>query len=307
MYNAKIVLDSVGNLGQRITTFEIEMPKWLVAEFNTHRMLSRNSASSRAIPTKQIIERVMTDPVIPIDFRSKNTGMVANEILSDEEYEQAKYMWLQARDLMVLQVEEMMKIGDGIDKQRINRLLEPWMYTVVVATATEWENFFYLRDSKEAQPEFAHIAHMMNELYTNNIASYRLWHLPYLEEDNIDQDAIDLCGANDYELDAVQTAMMLISAARCGRVSYYRQGDSKSQKDDVLRGESFATNKHWSPLEHPAKEEAWTYYGNLFAWKPLRKFYTNESGARPKKVHNAQDVYGTKSFYVTERSGDWTR
>jgi len=49
-----------------LITFELIMPRIILAEFNTHRAFSRNSASSRAIPAKKMIESVATDPFIPV-------------------------------------------------------------------------------------------------------------------------------------------------------------------------------------------------------------------------------------------------
>jgi len=48
---AFILADSISPAGHRLTTFEIQLPKVLLAEYNTHRALSRNFSSSRAIPT----------------------------------------------------------------------------------------------------------------------------------------------------------------------------------------------------------------------------------------------------------------
>lgn len=51
-YDAKILADSLSPDGVRLTTFKVTFPRIVLAEFNTHRMFSRNSASSRAIPIK---------------------------------------------------------------------------------------------------------------------------------------------------------------------------------------------------------------------------------------------------------------
>ena len=47
---AVIAADSINVKGKRITTFIVTMPRIVLAELNTHRVFSRNSASSRAIP-----------------------------------------------------------------------------------------------------------------------------------------------------------------------------------------------------------------------------------------------------------------
>ena len=56
LISAKVIADSVCPKGVRMTTMEIEYPRFILAELNTHRMLSKNSASSRAIPVKSMHE-----------------------------------------------------------------------------------------------------------------------------------------------------------------------------------------------------------------------------------------------------------
>lgn len=58
-YAAKILADSISLAGVRLTTMEVTFPRIVLAEFNTHRMLSRNSASSRTIPVEKMIWRVI--------------------------------------------------------------------------------------------------------------------------------------------------------------------------------------------------------------------------------------------------------
>ena len=57
---ARIVLDSISPAGDRLTTMEVRMHRFVLAEFNTHRVFSRNSASSRAIPTYTRVRSVLT-------------------------------------------------------------------------------------------------------------------------------------------------------------------------------------------------------------------------------------------------------
>ena len=63
---AKIVADSIYKQGQRLTTFTVVFPRFILAELNTHRMLSRNSASSRARPFQAMLNDVRKDPFVPI-------------------------------------------------------------------------------------------------------------------------------------------------------------------------------------------------------------------------------------------------
>jgi thymidylate synthase ThyX len=146
---AKIIADSKSVRGERITTFLLTFPRIILAEFNTHRMFSRNSASSRAIPFKKMVESVETNPFIPIAWQKDHKGMQGTEYLdkvphggsSDEDF--AYDMWLEARDAAVENAKQLNNLG--VTKQLCNRLLEPFMWHTVICTATDYENFFKLR------------------------------------------------------------------------------------------------------------------------------------------------------------------
>lgn len=154
---AEVIADSICN-GHRITTMKVTFPRFILAEFNTHRMLSKNSASSRAIPFNKMLDMVTTDPFIPIAWQKDHKGMQGTEYLSKEdrndpdptsiirwnsEHESANKAWLAARDEAVKHALILNSIG--ATKQLCNRLLEPFMWHTVLVTATEWENFFHLR------------------------------------------------------------------------------------------------------------------------------------------------------------------
>jgi hypothetical protein len=69
--NAKIVADSLSIHGDRLTTLLITFPRFILAEVNTHRMLSKNTSSSRAIPFEKMIQSVEKDPFIPIAWQKE--------------------------------------------------------------------------------------------------------------------------------------------------------------------------------------------------------------------------------------------
>ena len=144
---AKIVADSINQQGDRITTYLLTFPRFILAELNTHRVFSKNSASSRAIPFEKIVKMVEEDPFIPIAWQSKHSGMQGTEYL-DGESEQKLLVnkWLEARDLAVQQSK--LLNNSNVTKQLCNRLLEPFMWHTVLLTATEFENFFELRCPK---------------------------------------------------------------------------------------------------------------------------------------------------------------
>lgn len=276
MYSAKIVLDSYSNITEaRCTTLEFTMPKWLVAEFNTHRMTAKNSASSRAIPTSKLIEAIEYHPVVPIDFREKNTGMTADALVNEQDLQLLYEEWIGASKDMLARVKRMLAIGKGVDKQRVNRLLEPFMWTTVVATATEWENFFTLRDHEAAQPEFGLIASIANQLYRLNEPQILVageWHLPYVtmeEEASLIKEGVP----------AYQIA--LASAARVSRVTYVKQDTKYSFDEEVQKGIKLAKDRHMSPLDQVAMAtNSRNFFGHSYSFKPLRKFIVGESGSR---------------------------
>lgn len=141
--SANVVADSLNEFGNRITTMEVVFPRFILAELNTHRMFSRNSASSRAIPFEKMVKMVQENPFIPIAWQKDHKGMQGTEYLNEFESHIAKEHWLKARDYAILQATLLSRYK--ATKQLCNRLLEPFMWHKVLITATEWENFFALR------------------------------------------------------------------------------------------------------------------------------------------------------------------
>lgn len=261
MNQVKIVEHTVSQLGNDIVTFEIRLPKQYVAEFNTHKNeIERNSASSRAVPITTVINRVKDDPAIPFEWRYNAKGMQGGNFMSMEDSKEGDKIWLEARDAMIGYVEKLQAIN--ADKQRVNRLLEPWMWTIIVCTMTGSggigvPNFFGLRDSEQAQPEFRIIAHEMHELYHYSLPNLAEWHLPYVTQEE------------RKELDVFDCA--LISSTRCGRVTYYKQGETKTFSEEIERAYSFFNQRHFSPLRHACRAGEDEWYGNFFGWKPISK------------------------------------
>jgi len=141
---AKIIADSKSIRGERITTFLLTFPRIILSEFNTHRMFSRNSASSRAIPFKKMVESVETNPFIPIAWQKEHKGMQGSEYWTEENI--IKYLedsWIESMH-KALQSAKLLT-SKGVTKQLCNRLLEPFMWHTVICTSTDFLNFFKLR------------------------------------------------------------------------------------------------------------------------------------------------------------------
>src|ERR1043166_5301194 len=169
MYEARIERDSITQYGERLTTVVCTLPRIVLAELNTHRLFSRSSASSRAIPVQKQIERLRQDPFIPVYWGKNQKGMQADEELDYAQVAEALDVWSAARDQAVGSAEALMDIG--VHKQITNRLLEPFMWHTVIITATEWSNFDHLRIHKDAQPEIRRAAEMRSEEHTSELQS----------------------------------------------------------------------------------------------------------------------------------------
>lgn len=145
---AEIVADSLSPQGNRLTSVLCTFPRIILAEVNTHRMLSKNTSSSRAIPFEKMVKAVEDNPFIPIAWQKDHKGMQGSEYLSTEynhSGEHAIYSWLEARNQAIRLVKTMKELE--VTKQLCNRLLEPFMWTTMLITGSEegWENFFNLR------------------------------------------------------------------------------------------------------------------------------------------------------------------
>lgn len=260
-----------------LVTYELVCPKWMVAEINTDRMKARNSASSRAMPLSHTISLVEGDPFIPSEWHYAQKGMTTGELMTDEDAQYATTKWMWARDQALQAVRDLQSLpsGKSAAKEHANRLLEPFMWTTVVMTATEWDNFFALRDNPAAQLEFRLLARAMKRAIADSKPVLRTgggihnesnWHLPYVTK---------------FERENYKTAILpFISARRCAAVSYRRQGEPIDLAREIDKGHELKRNKHWSPLEmqcYATRADEW--FGPFYSWKPLRKFYAGESGS----------------------------
>ena len=144
--SAEVVADSLDSRGNRLTSLLITFPRIILAEINTHRMLSKNTSSSRAIPFKKMVESVQNNPFIPIAWQKHHSGMQGNEYLVHPlEIKEAQQMWKRSLDYALASAKDVYKTG--VTKQLCNRLLEPFMWTTMLITGSKegWNNFFHLR------------------------------------------------------------------------------------------------------------------------------------------------------------------
>ncbi len=235
MTSAKIVADSINEDGDRITSFEVCFPRFILAEMNTHRVFSRNSASSRAIPTSKLVAMVRENPVVP-EFGRNQAGMVASEQINASRAAIAARLWKDAAAYNASVAETMAQLK--VHKQAVNRILEPFLWHTVLITATTFENFFLLRCAPDAQPEMQKVAFAMRDAYQQSIPvpiPHGGWHIPYGDGIHDDEDA------------------RIRSIAQCARLSTVRQHEQRPIEDERAMVESLERSGHWSPFEHIAQ------------------------------------------------------
>lgn len=260
---AKIVVDSISESGKRITTFELEYPRYIHCELLTHRMLSKNCSSSRAIPIEKMLGYIENNMAVPVYLGRNKSGMQAVEEIEDKD--KALSVW---RDSFYQVEDSVNKLLDlKVHKQIANRLTEPYQMMKVVVTATEWDNFFNLRIDKNAQPELVLLADkMFNAMQGSTPKTLKAgqWHLPYVEIENdgysnsheyfiYDEDKSN-SETNGY---MYKTPLLLedaikISVASCAAVSYRTENMTLAKADKIFDMLINAETLHSSPFEHVA-------------------------------------------------------
>jgi thymidylate synthase ThyX len=281
--SANIVADSISIHGDRVTTFLLTFPRFILPELNTHRMFSRNSASSRAIPFEKMVKMVEEDPFIPIAWQKDHKGMQGTEYFNEEESKSKIKEWLIARDNAVTQAKKLH--SEGVTKQLCNRLLEPFLWHTVLLTATEFENFFKLRcpqyvinwypkDRPEAleptQATFKSKEQAMlytgecsnwteNDWRMSNIAQAEI-HMQALAEamwDAYNKSTPVFLRENQWHIPYRENIdkdniddVIKIATARCARLSYMTFDNEIDYEKDIKLHDKLIENGHLSPLEH---------------------------------------------------------
>ena len=253
--SAVILADSINEHGNRITTFDLTFPRFILAELATHRVFSMNSASSRAIPFKKMKDMVMNNPFIPIAWQKSHLGMQGDEYITDgAEIRKIKIEWLRGRNAAV---EYATYLNDrGVTKQLSNRLLEPFMWHSVILTGTDFENFFNLRIHPAAEIHINELAKCMKEAMSSNkptLLQEGEWHLPMSR-------------------DAPNNDKLKIVTARMARKSYQTLGDNPKidYEADIRLHDRLLVERHASPFEHASICRGNKRYANYQGWESYR-------------------------------------
>jgi thymidylate synthase ThyX len=278
-------------------TFVLTYPRVILAEVNTHRMLSRNTASSRAIPAKKQRSRVLAVPFVPVTIGQNQKGMQAGQELEGWRRSVAINTWRLARYSAVAASWILEKVG--AHKQVVNRIVEPWTWTEQVVTATDLKNVFKLRNHPDAEPHFHILAEKMQKQveYVENLFDV----INFDSRDGAFPAALDAVDPNggvlrvqmlrqgDWHLPFIREKEMhlpietlkKVSTARCARTSYYlpESGEWSTTERDLELCDRLSGSGHWSPFEHVATPDEYDVYsGNFRSWMQYRKEYPQEHG-----------------------------
>jgi thymidylate synthase ThyX len=320
MYS-KVIRASCNNESKPIITFEIECPTWVWWDILTHRQLSRNASSTRAIPTRKFRDEVKNNPGLPIKFTKNQKGMMCNSPYTEKREEEIRNKYKEVLEYL-LEAHESLESEYDISKQDLNVLLTPFYQFKAVITATEWDNFFNLRVSPEAKPSVVHIATMMYVQYLkvleysrgtdfrdidnkieNTIAKTKVLSSPEIPE-------FVATWGKDVELfyakageahlpylrsfERASPYAKQISAARCARVSYktFETGRYSDTSDDIRLCNKLLESGHLSPFEHVATSEPGIVSANFRDWEQYRMVLTKPSTEKLTTVDNNYIVMG---------------
>lgn len=275
-FKAIIVCDSLNANNERLVTMIARFPRCILAEINTHRVFSRNSASSRARSVKTTISSVMNDPYIPL-FSRNHKGMGGALMTDPNKIKEATRLWLKARDNAVenelrllvgdkdnIKAENWEQIVDyyytniynseglsdqtalSVHKQNANRLIEPFMWHEALITSSYWTNFYNLRISEFAQPEIHAIATLMRAAMDASTPKTRPMHIPFVADNTVNVENLF-----NFSWDELKTILMN-SAAECCRISYKDRSTMQNRQDNTALATRLLHDGHMSPLEHQA-------------------------------------------------------
>lgn len=245
---AKIIAHSKSSVnGKEIVTFELDYPRFIHSELMTHRLFSRNAASSRAIPVAKMIEMVRDNPAAPVHWGKNQPGMQAKEELIGGDLVAAQCDWQAAANAAASVAKRMVEVG--VHKQITNRILEPFQWMKTVVTATELDNWFWLRNHPDAQPEIKRLAEVMWEALQNSTPVTLEpgdWHMPYYNGS---------FGKGVWKVDCETESLedaLAISSSCCAQVSYRKLDDSLEKAQDIFKRLIESKPCHASPCEHQA-------------------------------------------------------
>jgi len=252
-------------------TFELVYPRMIHSEVLTHKQPSRNCASSRAIPIESMLKEIENDIAVPVHWGKNQAGMQAGEELNGEALDLVQHYWkLSAKEA----IKYSRRLAEtGVHKQVANRVTEPYQHMKTVMSATDWNNCFYLRNSKDADPTIAMLFKQMQELWEKydedcifDALDVGEYHTPYVQgyQDGLIWKYKDLDG------NVLTTQQAIKISSSCCAQSSFRKNDQSSEKAELVYKRLVDSKPvHASPFEHVASPMK--QYSNPFdasQWEP---------------------------------------
>jgi hypothetical protein len=245
MIAAECVLRSSSPGSPDIATIVATYPRFIHAELLTHRVFSRNSSSSRAIPS----HRYGGDgTAMPVWWGKNQPGMSADIELCGWRRTLAATSWRTFALLGRLQTRWLAWLG--LHKQLANRWSETGGHITTIITATDWCGFLEQRTHSSAQPEMRELAGAIRRelrLAPTQELDAGGWHTPF-------------------------HADVMVSAGRCARISYRGHHRPRTEDADLahkLLNPPRGGPPHMSPFEHQATP-AVGRWANLQGWRSYR-------------------------------------
>lgn len=272
--SARVIADSITVDGHRLTTVEATCWRPVLAEQNTHRVLSRNSASSRAIPVSKQLDRFVDDPSLPLVWPKEQKGMQGGSGLDGVPLDDAEDLWddlsTYVHNRISQYVESHPDPETRLHKSMLNRWLEVGLWQTQIISGTQWDGYFWQRCHKDAEPHIRAMAEAIRDARDASdpkILQPGEWHLPYWAENGGHESDWDDASGLVYDpveshekLDADRLEVAKrCSTARCARVSYLTQSGERDIGEDLNLYGRLTENRvgsedppHASPLEHVA-------------------------------------------------------
>lgn len=263
---------------EELVTYKLTYPRIIHSQLMTYKMMSVNSASSRAIPVDKLIKVIEEQPFYPTVYQKKHSGMQGTDYFtSEEDIKTCNSLWKESMQESIIVAKKMLEFG--ISKQIINRTLEPYQYHCCLITGTR-ESFEHLFNQR--CPEYPGSCKSWGELC--NLDSSYTMETPLIErlKVNTGQAEIHFMDLAEKMYDALRESTpisksdddwhipffnnysenedveLLIKESVCktARISYTKFGDegTKMSEEKVnTMYKELAEKKHYSCFEHIGK------------------------------------------------------
>lgn len=310
-FSCQIVLDSVNESGDRLTTALLTFPRVVLSEFNTHRVFSRNSASSRAIPVSKMIRQVLRSPYIPPRIGVNQAGMQAREYLKPGSAKHTEYMvnYMRKRDLTLLSA-----LGELVGTKATQPLFDSY-FKKKVFPESEYDELLTNYSNRLLRKQMAPTDLNIHKQHVNRSLEEFAWHTvivtantfdnffalrnhedadPAIEtiarifQEEYEQSTPTLLRTGEWHLPLIQPdereeafanpmKWRDVSTGRCARTSYLTHTGKRDIDLDIrLAIERLVPPGHMSPFEHPAEAAPGAVSGNFVGFKQYRKEFPYE-------------------------------